>query len=98
MAQVMNSREAGATSLRHVWVLQNTGPDGSTSDPVVCATRDVARSRTTAEAEGVDLAWEENGLGAVLVADGQEGGLGAVLDAELGQHGAHVRLHGLLGH
>ena len=46
----------------HVWMLQIDGPGGAV-EPVVCATRDVARSRAATLAEGVSLKWEENEQG-----------------------------------
>ena len=64
MTQVTNPREAGAEGMQHVWVFQVEGSDGTVADPVVCATRDVAVSRSKAKAAGTSLAWKEDEYGA----------------------------------
>ena len=56
--------------MQHVWVLQVSESD-DTAAPIVCATKEIARSRAAAEANGVDLEWQEDERGVSIVKAGQ---------------------------
>ncbi len=70
MTQVTNSREAGAEGMQQVWVLQVSESD-DTATPIVSATKETARSRAAAEANGVDLEWQEDEQGVSIAKAGQ---------------------------